>query len=140
MNPRVKSKKDGKLLVFAREVGTCYEEVSIFNNAVDESESQRQSLSLSLVFFVSYTCLHCCFLEMVCLLLFALRCCCCSCPIPFLENNRRNEAYLLFWFSVLFMPRGGDQKNCWNYFHRSGRQAVWILRIANVHDVVQYLS
>ena len=98
------------------------------------------SLSLSLVFFVSYTCLHCCFLEMVCLLLFALRCCCCSCPIPFLENNRRNEAYLLFWFSVLFMPRGGDQKNCWNYFHRNGRQAVWILRIANVHDVVQYLS
>lgn len=86
MNPRVKSKKDGKLLVFAREDGTCYEEVSIFNNAVDTSESQRQSLSLSLVFFVSYTCLHCCFLDMVCLLLFALRCCCCSCPIPFLEK------------------------------------------------------
>jgi hypothetical protein len=99
MNPRVKSKKDGKLLVFAREVGTCYEEVSIFNNAVDESESQRQSLSLSLVFFVSYTCLHCCFLEMVCLLLFALRCCCCSCPIPFLEKLIEEMKHICYFDS-----------------------------------------
>ena len=99
MNARVKSKKDGKLLVFAREVGTCYEEVSIFNNAVDKSESQRQSLSLSLVFFVSYTCLHCCFLEMVCLLLFALRCCCCSCPIPFLEKLIEEMKHICYFDS-----------------------------------------
>jgi hypothetical protein len=103
MNPRVKSKKDGKLLVFAREDGTCYEEVSIFNNAVDKSESQRQSLSLSLslvfFFFVSYTCLHCCFLEMVCLFLFALRCCCCSCPIPFLQKLIEEMKHIYYFDS-----------------------------------------
>jgi len=67
------------------------------------SQNHRGSLSLSLslvfFFFVSYTCLHCCFLEMVCLFLFALRCCCCSCPIPFLQKLIEEMKHIYYFDS-----------------------------------------
>lgn len=59
LNPRVKSKRDGKLSVFARKDGTWYEEGSRFNTdrqdqRLERSESCMDATGLAFS-FVSYT-------------------------------------------------------------------------------------